>query len=77
MPIPNDERFKYVELPQIYSKTKRVQGDAYFSKVTPRRDLFKLPSHILLYEPKNDELVRKRVPKIIKILKEKILNDSM
>jgi hypothetical protein len=50
----NDERFNYIRLPTIYSKSRRVTGDASFGKYSTRRELFKVPDHQPMYSPKYD-----------------------
>ena len=40
-----------MELPAIYSKNKKVKGNTSFNKASPRRDLFKLPTHLPVYNP--------------------------
>ena len=45
----NEERFKYYDLPKIYSNFKRIRGDTNFSKATPRRELFDIPNLTINY----------------------------
>lgn len=60
----NEERFNYVELPQIYTKSKRAVGNVSFSKSSPRKQLFELPTHQPQYDP-NYNIVRTKDPKLV------------
>ncbi|CDW85358.1 UNKNOWN [Stylonychia lemnae] len=60
----NEHRFDYIQLPVIYSKNRKVVGDANFGKGSSRKDLFKLPEYQPSYNA-NYEITQRKNPQLV------------